>query len=197
MFRVVEPRGEDTSAAARLAVVEKARRLTGRELKWLQVELEHATESLQRARRQRARLRDQVGSLSDALADSLSTGYWSSRPAPGRIPGRVRGRGVVADPEADLVREVEACELFDGGWYLRTNPKVVAAGVAPALHYVRHGNSRRLDPGPEFSTSAYLGRHPDVADSGLPALLHAARHDLLHESTGGVAEPSPAGDVHL
>jgi len=193
----VDDREDDTSTTARLAETEKALRRAGREMKWWQIELEHTAEALQRARRQRARLREQAESLSDALATSLSSHYWESRPTSAgvtRLLGRSRS---TADPEADLVREVEASELFDGGWYLRTHPKAVRSGLSPALHYVRHGNAGRLDPGPRFSTADYLERHPEVADGDLPALLHAVRRGDLGETPVDDAAASPAHDLHL
>lgn len=189
---------EDDTSTSRLAETEKALRRAGREMKWWQIELEHTAEALQRTRRQRARLREQVDVLSDVLADTLSARYWDARPSTTGGIGRLLGR-TPDDTEADLVREVEASDLFDGGWYLRTHAKSVRSGLSPALHYVRHGNARRLDPGPRFSTSGHLERHPEVADTGLPALLHATRHGLLREAHDDDtdAAASPAHDLHL
>lgn len=193
----MDDREDDTSTTARLAETEKALRRAGREMKWWQIELEHTAEALQRTRRQRARLREQVDALSDVLAETLSARYWETRtPASGGV-GRLLGR-TPPDLEAELVREVEANELFDGGWYLRTHAKAVRSGLSPALHYVRHGNARRLDPGPRFSTADHLEAHPEAVDTGLPALLHATRHGLLHESHDDTdASTSPAHDLHL
>ena len=160
-------------------------------MRWWQTELEHTTESLQRAKRQRARLRDQVNALSDALAAALSDGYWAAQPTTG-----VRGLLKRGDTEVDLVREVEASPLFDGGWYLREYPKTVRSGLSPALHYVRHGNERSLDPGPRFDTSNYLTRHPDAAAARVPALVHAGRNGHLDEPHDDPAV-SPADGVHL
>lgn len=198
----MENRGDETDetgTAARLARAEKALRQSGRELKWWQIELEHTKEALQRARRQRARLRDQVDSLSDALAKALSETYWSSREGHSGV-GRLLKRGPATDPEADLVREVESSDLFDGGWYLRTHPKAAGSGLSPALHYVRH--AARLDPGPRFRTRRYLEEHPDAAAGDLPPLLHALRHGHLrghlHDRPDDAASASsPADDVHL
>lgn len=160
------------------AQLEQARReltLARRQLKWTLTELEHSSEGLGRVRRQRARLREQNELLSDTLAAVLSEAYWSSRATPG-LRGRLRP--APSDPEAELVREVEASELFDGGWYLRRYPKVAKARIAPALHYVRNANDQHTDPGPGFSTSLHLEKHPDAAASGLPALVHALRQGL-------------------
>ena len=67
---------------------------------------------------------------------------------------------------------VVASSLFDSEWYLRNYPDVAAAGVDPALHYVRHGAAERREPGPGFGARWYLERHPDVAAAGLNPLLH-------------------------
>lgn len=187
--------GDVTDADAALALTQKALRQSGRESKWWQIELEHTTESLQRARRQRARLRDQVDVLSEALATVLSEAYWSSQPASSGV-GRLLGRGAPGTPEADLVREIESSGLFDGAWYLRAHAKVARSGLSPAVHYTRHGNAKKLDPGPGFDTADYLRRHPDAADSGLPALVHAIRHGHLDEPHDDDAA-SPAHDLHL
>jgi hypothetical protein len=183
--------GQDESDDARAEL-----RQAQRHLKWLLIEHEHNLEALQRVRRQRAKLREQAESLAAALAESRSAAYWAKQSA-GDRPALRFGRGRAADPEADLVREVEAAEEFDGGWYLQQNPRAVRSGLSPALHYVRQGNAKKLDPGPRFSTAGYLRRHPEAADSGLPALLHALRTGNVGETTTGESDSSPAGDVHL
>jgi hypothetical protein len=188
--------GETDSATDPLGEVRRALRTAHRELRWLLIEHEHNLESLQRVRRQRAKLRAQAEDLATALAESRSAAYWAQQAAPARSVRRM-GRAKAADPEADLVREVEADDLFDGGWYLRTHPKAVRSGLSPALHYVRHGNAGKLDPGPKFRTAAYLERHPEVADGDLPALLHATRRGNPGETTVDDAESSPAPDVLL
>ena len=193
----MENRGDETDTAVRLARAEKALRQSGRELKWWQIELEHTQEALQRARRQRARLRDQVDTFSDVLATSLSRAYWAGQESRDSGVARLVRRRSSESDEAALVREVEASAAFDGGWYLRTHPAAARSGLSPALHLVRHGNAQRLDPGPSFSTGAYLERHPDAADAGVPALLHALRHGRLGETSDDASTASPASDLHL
>ena len=164
-----------TSEAGRIAKLEGELHLARRELTWVRADQEHLTESLQRVRRQRTRLREQSDSLATALAAELSDAYWRDRES-GR--GRLRRR----DAEADLVREVEANPLFDAGWYLRQNQKsIIEQHVPPALHHVRHATERRLDPGEGFSTGRYLLRHPESAQTGLPALLHAHHNGQLND----------------
>lgn len=143
-------------------------RVARRELKWVRTEQEHLTEALQRVRRHRSRLREQNGLLADAVADLLSRSYWAEVEG-SRRPWRRGG----TSPEADLVREVEASALFDGAWYVRRYPDTVRDRMAPALHLVRLGNRRGLDPSESFSTTRYLAKHPDTG--GLPALIHHLR----------------------
>lgn len=62
--------------------------------------------------------------------------------------------------------------LFDPDWYLARNADVQAAGVDPARHFLSWGGADRRDPGPRFSSGAYLDLHPDVASSGANPLVH-------------------------
>lgn len=175
-------RSTDASAAEDdvQAQLERDLRMARREIKWVRTEQEHLSEALQRVRRQRARLREQSEALANALAVELSAAYWRDRES---ARGLLRRR----DPEADFVRELEAHPLFEAGWYLRQHQVVILGErLSPALHHVRYANHKRLDPSEAFSTGRYLLRHPESADSGLPALLHAERHRLLDDGTVAV-----------
>lgn len=155
--------------------------LAQNEIKWILGEHEHMSEALQRVRRQRARLREQSEALAAALAAELSAAYWREHES---VRGRLRRR----DPDADLVRELEASAHFDAGWYLRQNQAAILEHrVCPALHHVRHANAKRLDPSEGFSTKRYLLRHPEAHQSGVPALLHAERGGLLADGLVDVA----------
>jgi hypothetical protein len=149
-------------------------RLVRSELKFARGAQEAASEKLQRVRRQRAALREQVRLLSDTLAAVLSEQYWE---AEGRSRNRLRGRSLRAGTaERELVSEVEASEFFDGGWYLRQHPDAVARRLSPALHYLRVGSREGAEPGPSFDTQRYLRDNPAAKDSYLPPLLHHRRH---------------------
>jgi lipopolysaccharide biosynthesis protein len=74
------------------------------------------------------------------------------------------------------VRLVASSPLFDRNWYLERYPDVRAAGVDPALHYVRHGSVGYHDPGPCFDTAWYLAYYCDVAAAGINPLVHYLRH---------------------
>lgn len=167
--------GDVDAESERVVELERDLHLARREIKWILIEQEHQTEALQRVRRQRARLREQSASLASGLAAELSSAYWRERESG-------LGRLLRRDSEAELVRELEASELFDAGWYLRQHQVVIVAQrLAPALHHVRHANDKRLDPSEGFSTARYLLRHPEAVESGVPALLHAQRHGQLDD----------------
>ena len=46
----------------------------------------------------------------------------------------------------------------------------------PVQHYARHGAFAGFDPGPRFSTGAYLSANPNVAASGMNALVHYEKY---------------------
>lgn len=74
---------------------------------------------------------------------------------------------------------LQASGQFDASWYLAQNPDVAnipAFAKQPALHYLLHGAQEGRDPSPDFGTSAYLSRYPDVRISGINPLLHYVRH---------------------
>ena len=91
-------------------------------------------------------------------------------------------------------RLVRSSPLFDRNWYLEEYPDVRAAGVDPALHYVRHGAAGFRDPGPRFDTAWYLAYYSDVAASGMNPLAHYLRYGARE---GRHARPSEIvlGDV--
>ena len=63
---------------------------------------------------------------------------------------------------------------LDPEFYRARNPDVAAQGADPVDHYREHGTAERRDPHPEFSTSAYLQLHPDLAPGENP-FAHAVR----------------------
>jgi hypothetical protein len=72
--------------------------------------------------------------------------------------------------DAKRLEAIRKSVFFNPAYYLETNPDVRASGLDPALHYLVHGGREGRDPGPFFSSRAYLARYPDVAD--VNALLH-------------------------
>lgn len=79
---------------------------------------------------------------------------------------------------AGALRLIAVSPLFDAKWYLTTYPDVAAAGIDPALHYIRHGAKEGRDPGPFFSTQRYLAANPDVKDAGVNPLFHYLGYGL-------------------
>jgi GT2 family glycosyltransferase/SAM-dependent methyltransferase len=56
--------------------------------------------------------------------------------------------------------------LFAASAYLDGNPDMAAAGMAPLLHYVKHGWREGRNPHPLFPNDWYLAQNPDVAADG-------------------------------
>ena len=83
------------------------------------------------------------------------------------------GQGAAqAKQEAAQADRLRASPIFDAAWYLAQYPDVAAAGLDPALHYLRSGAAESRDPGPFFGTAAYLAANPDVAEAGINPVLH-------------------------
>ncbi|WP_311950126.1 glycosyltransferase [Halomonas piscis] len=94
----------------------------------------------------------------------------------------------------ELQQRLEALGLFDGHWYQRRYPDVVASGLAPWEHFIRYGAFLGRRPGPGFDPQAYREANPDVAGVALPPLLHYLKHGeaegrrLKLPGTGGSSE---------
>ncbi|TNM41273.1 hypothetical protein FHP29_08755 [Nocardioides albidus] len=67
---------------------------------------------------------------------------------------------------------MNASDLFDGPWYLRTYPGAAGSGASPALHYLRRGAGSGKDPGPDFDTRAYRRQHPELGSKDNPLVHH-------------------------
>jgi glycosyltransferase involved in cell wall biosynthesis len=74
------------------------------------------------------------------------------------------------------LRLIKSANLFNRDWYLEHNPDVRAAGIDPALHYLRYGAREGRDPNPHFDSDWYLAENPDVAKIGLNPLVHYLQH---------------------
>ncbi|NNE79002.1 MAG: glycosyltransferase [Silicimonas sp.] len=70
-----------------------------------------------------------------------------------------------------LIRE---SGLFDADWYAERYPAAGSAEKALA-YFLKVGADKGHNPGPRFSTGAYLADNPDVRESGAIALLHYLR----------------------
>jgi predicted O-methyltransferase YrrM len=74
----------------------------------------------------------------------------------------------------DQERLIRDSDLFDDSWYAETYQEVSGKDAALA-HYLKTGAAKGYDPGPRFSTQAYLSDYPDVRQAGANALLHYLR----------------------
>jgi Protein of unknown function (DUF616) len=64
------------------------------------------------------------------------------------------------------------CPLFDGDWYLASNPDVAAARADPWRHYVDFGAAEGRDPNPLFDSDWYLDRYAEEIPARANPLLH-------------------------
>ncbi len=74
-----------------------------------------------------------------------------------------------------LIATVRRSGLFERRWYLRRYPEVRGYPAGPLAHFCQRGIHEGKDPGPRFSTQAYLTRETGIAASGEPPFLHAMR----------------------
>ncbi|MGP9765421.1 glycosyltransferase [Halomonas sp. AOP13-D3-9] len=68
--------------------------------------------------------------------------------------------------------QVSESGMLDAGWYLTRYIDLQQIPTEPLIHYWESGAHEGRDPGPDFSTSGYLRRYPDVVASGVNPLAH-------------------------
>lgn len=106
----------------------------------------------------------------------------------------------------DQERMIRASGLFDEAWYAETYGEV--SGDADGLaHYLKSGAKKGFDPGPRFSTNAYLAENPDVREAGTNPLIHYLRfgrhegrqiRDVAGQPSGLVASAlAPAATIRV
>ena len=155
------------------------------------VEIDELEKSLHQCRSELASVRHQYESMAETSAAAERAAAQAVEISRVLNEHLVASEAVAAGPKGWLKRRVlpnaatasEIAEaqqlrdssLFDGAWYLRTYPEVIATGLSPALHYLRLGAAQGKDPGPEFSTNHYLSRHPMVARRRVNPLLNHLR----------------------
>ena len=106
--------------------------------------------------------------------------------------GRADSRKGAADnPAFDLYEDLESVarsELFDAGYYLRTNPDVGARGLDPLEHFLEVGVWEGKRPNPDFDPDSYRKQFLGVTDSGVNPLVH---YILAEEARAGIRFPKP------
>ncbi len=71
---------------------------------------------------------------------------------------------------------IQTSGMFDENWYSEQYPDVNILGMSPIEHYLWIGAKLGRDPGPNFSTKAYLSAYRDVKAANLNPLMHFAMH---------------------
>ncbi|MFP3583098.1 glycoside hydrolase family 99-like domain-containing protein [Paraburkholderia sp. SIMBA_055] len=130
---------------------------------------------------ERQRLAEIFGSHTWQLATRIRKGATAYRRVLGRSrPDEMRSASPIARARRALqtrlaIRAIRGNNLFDGSFYLASNPDVREAGLDPVRHYLTHGWRERRDPSPAFSTAQYLSDNPDVERALVNPLLHYLR----------------------
>jgi predicted O-methyltransferase YrrM len=75
--------------------------------------------------------------------------------------------------QRNLVNVIKSSKFFDEKFYLRNNVDVDDSSTPAALHFLLVGGFEGRDPGPKFSTAAYLADHAQARELGLNPLLYA------------------------
>jgi glycosyltransferase involved in cell wall biosynthesis len=79
------------------------------------------------------------------------------------------------DTLEDQIDEISRSDLFSAAWYLASYPDVAVSRMDPARHFLMHGAGEGRDPGPFFSTQAYLRAVPNLSPPDQNPLLHYLR----------------------
>lgn len=93
------------------------------------------------------------------------------RPATDPTTGPLAARGAALPAGVDRY----SGPLFDGDWYLATNPDVKSAGLDPYSHFMEHGWKEGRNPSSHFDVNWYLGVHEDVKAAGVNPFEHYTR----------------------
>lgn len=146
------------------------------------------------------------GALSKAMAASV---YLTDRRdsdsgeylvVPERLHGPANSRRLLELGSSDLVRRhieaphwcrtIRQSEYFDPEHYAEVSKDYAVPGMDAVYHFVLYGDLLELDPGPNFSTTYYQARRPDVARQTICSLAH-----YLHRGhKEGIAMPPGEGD---
>ncbi len=109
--------------------------------------------------RERAELEAVRAQLEEANRKSLGKTLRRLKAAGGRLARkpmrliRPNYDPVAARQHKEDMALVGASKLFDGPWYLKQNPDVVAGKLDPLHHFVRHGGGEGRDPGTAFDAA--------------------------------------------
>ena len=75
-------------------------------------------------------------------------------------------------------KAIKRHNLFDLGYYLKSNVDVRSSGADPVLHYLYRGFKEGRRPHPEFDSDYYLKSYSDVQKSNLNPLIHYSLYGI-------------------
>jgi len=75
-------------------------------------------------------------------------------------------------------KAIKKHNLFDLGYYLKSNVDVRSSGADPILHYMSRGFKEGRRPHPEFDSDYYLNSYSDVQKSNLNPFIHYSLYGI-------------------
>ncbi|MEM1342979.1 MAG: glycosyltransferase [Pseudomonadota bacterium] len=102
----------------------------------------------------------------------------------------------LARPDDDGIADVRASGLFDGAFYLATNPDVRVARMDPLAHFCRHGWKEDRNPSPNFSMAFYRRTVAEAADPAVNPLLHYIHTGRAAGVATAPSTPPPRSAAH-
>ena len=75
-------------------------------------------------------------------------------------------------------RVIKKNNLFDVGYYLKSNNDIRLSGKDPLLHYIFKGYKEGRIPSRSFDVDYYVKRYPDVKNSNLNPLIHYSLYGI-------------------
>ncbi|MDO8870922.1 MAG: glycosyltransferase [Methanobacteriaceae archaeon] len=132
---------------------------------------------------------DQVNSHLNKLTSSIyELNYFNSnRPLIERIISKApslfilaKNKGQIKNAVTEIkgYKSIKKNNLFDLGYYLRTNRHVMISGKDPLLHYIYHGFKENLRPNPNFDGDFYLEYNESAKLSNLNPLIHYSLYGI-------------------
>jgi ADP-heptose:LPS heptosyltransferase/GT2 family glycosyltransferase len=86
---------------------------------------------------------------------------------------------------------IAASGLFDGDYYLSSNPDVAALNYDPLMHYLELGAREMRNPNREFDAQSYVSRCRELGENPENPLLHFIRFKSGEQPQAAATAPEP------
>lgn len=80
--------------------------------------------------------------------------------------------------QREILLQINQSGYFDEAWFAKKYAlELRKSKLPPLVHFVMNGAKQNLDPGPRFSTEAYIKENPGVKDSRTIPLIHFLKRE--------------------